>query len=316
MRFAIVGAGAMGSVVGAHLQRAGNPVTLVDVDEQHIGAVQRDGLRVQGWPEGDVVVPIQATTDPSTLDTVDAMIFLCKGWATHDAAAGVAHALAPDGWAVTIQNGLGNDRILGEVVGVDRAVPGTTTVGAMKNEPGVVIMSPGTAAGESLTHVGPPRSATKIPAGVLEVAATMTAAGLPTEALPDAEEVIWTKLAMAASMGCLTAALRRTVKDVIDDEWAYGLWQDMFDEIMSVGAAEGVDLDAKAVFDHCDKTYRSVGHHVTSMAADVVAGRRTEIDSMALEVARRGAEHGVPTPVVSTIGRVVKSLESSYERAL
>jgi 2-dehydropantoate 2-reductase len=316
MQFAIIGSGAMGSVVGAHLARAGTSVTLFDIDEDHVGRVLQEGLWVRGWPEGEVVIPIDATTDPSALPTVDVMIFLCKGWATRDAATSVLQALAPDGWAITIQNGLGNDGVLGDVVGVDRAIPGTTTIGAMKDEPGVVIMSPGTAAGQSVTHVGPPRSATSIPAGLKEVAEVMTAAGLPMEVLPDADEVIWTKLVMAASMGCLTAALRRTVQDVMDDEWAYGLWRDMFDEIVAVGAADGVALDASAVFGHCDATYRSVGHHVTSMAADVAAGRRTEIDTMALEVARRGTQHGVPTPVVGTIGRVVKSLEASYERAL
>lgn len=315
MKFAIVGSGAMGSVFGAHLARAGHDVTLVDIRQDHMDAVAEDGLELFG-PDGSETIRLAATTDAESLEPVEAMIFLCKGFSTAEAARSVAHALPDDGWAVTVQNGLGNDRVLAEVLGPERVVPGTTTVGAMQDRAGTTRMSPGTAAGQSRTHLGPPRGADGVPDGVAEVARALTDAGLPTEALADADVVIWTKLAMASSMGLLTAILRRTVQDVMEDETAYGLWRDMFDEIMAVAKAEGVDLDQESVFAHCDHTYRSVGHHTTSMAADVAAGRQTEIQTLGLDVAARGAEHGVPTPVVSSVGRLIRSLEASYDRAL
>lgn len=317
-RWAIVGAGSMGSVTGAYLSMAGHDVTLVDVNAAHVEAIRAEGLHLRRAPAAeDVVVPIAATTDPGAdLHEVDVAIFLCKGWATGDAARSVAHALVPDGWAITIQNGLGNDRALAQVFTPPQVVPGTTTIGAMTDGPGRVATSAGTAEGRSLTQLGPPVGAEKIPEDLRAVARAMTDAGLPTEVLPDADRVIWTKLAMAASMACLTGVLRRSVKDVVDDRWAWGLWNDVVDEVLAVAAAKGIDLDAAALRAHCDATYGSVGHHVTSMAADVVAGRRTEVESLALEVAAQGDEVGVPTPVTRTIGRLIKALEGSYERAL
>ena len=318
LRWAIVGAGSMGSVTGAFLALAGHDVTLVDVNAAHVDAVRADGLHVRRQPAAeDVVVPIAATVDPgSELADIDVAIFLCKSWATADAARSVAHALGPSSWAITIQNGLGNDRRLAEVFDPARVVPGTTTIGAMTDAPGRVATSPGTAEGRSLTQLGPPLGSDTIPAELQAVADAMTAARLPTEILLDADRVIWTKLAMAASMACLTGLLRRSVKDIVDDAWAWGLWNDIFDEVLAVAAAKGIALDEAAIRAHCDATYGSVGHHVTSMAADVVAGRRTEVESLTLEVAAQGAEVGVDTPVCRTVGRLIKALESSYERTL
>lgn len=317
MRWAIVGAGAMGSVFGGHLALAGHEVTLVDVREDHVQAIRERGLEMHRPTAEDAVVQVAATTDPKAeLGEVDVALFLCKGWATVDAARSVSHALRPDGWAVTVQNGLGNARRLAEVFDAGQVVPGTTTVGAMTEGPGVVTTSPGTAQGQSLTQIGPPETADGIPQGLEYVAAELTAAGLPTEVLPSADTVIWTKLAMASSMGCLTAILRRTVQDVVDDPTAWGLWNDMFDEVIAVATAKGVDLDADAIRQHCHDTFAGVGHHATSMAADVVAGRQTEIDTLAYELAREADEVGVLVPVIRTVGRLVKSLEGSHARAL
>jgi ketopantoate reductase len=52
------------------------------------------------------------------------------------------------------------------------------------------------------------------------------------------------------------------------------------------------------------------------MAADVLAGRRTEVDALCLEVVRLGAERGVATPVAATVGHAIRALEATYDRAL
>lgn len=317
MRWAIVGAGSMGSVFGGYLALAGHDVTLVDVREDHIAAVRERGLLIHRPTAEDVVVHLAATTDPAAdLGPIDVALFLCKGWATVDAARSITHAFKPDSWAVTVQNGLGNERRLAEVFPASQVVPGTTTVGAMTDGPGEVTTSPGTAQGDSLTQIGAPRGVDGLPDGVVAIAEELTAANLPAEALVDADLVIWTKLAMAASMGCLTAILRRTVQDVVDDEWAWSLWRDMFDEVVAVAHAKGIPLDADKVREHCHTTFANVGHHTTSMAADVVAGRRTEVETMALELAREAEAVGVPVPVTETVGRLIKALEASYARAL
>ena len=128
--------------------------------------------------------------------------------------------------------------------------------------------------------------------------------------------MIWTKLALAGPMGPVTALLRRTVSDVTADEHAFALVRVMFEEIVAVAHATGVPLDADEAWAHALTTFREVGPHTTSMAADVLAHRRTEIDAFCGEVTRLGAEHGVPTPVNWVVGNALKAVEATYATAL
>ena len=316
MKVAILGAGAMGSVFGGHLALAGHDVTLVDIWREHMEAVAAGGLDLRTPDGASVIVPMQAIHDPSLLEPVELVIVLTKTFAAAEAIGSIAHALTTETWVATVQNGLGNDRRLADVIGAARVIPGTTTVGAEQSGPGVVTMSLATAARTSVTHLGPPRTGAPLPAGVKEIAATLAAAGLPTEALDSADVVIWTKLALAGPMGPLTALLRRTVRDVAADEHSFALVRAMFEEIVAVAHATGVPLDAEAAWAHALTTFREVGPHTTSMAADVLARRRTEIDAFCGEVTRLGEAHGVPTPVNRVVGNALKAIEATYETAL
>jgi 2-dehydropantoate 2-reductase len=312
MRIAVLGAGAMGSVFGAHLALAGHDVTLVDVWREHMDAVAANGLELRR-PQGEsVVVPMGAVHEPSRLGPVELVIVLTKTFAAADALRSIEDALGPETWVATVQNGLGNDRRLAEVIGPERVVPGTTTVGAEQQEAGIVTMSPATAARTTITHLGPPRGSPSLPDGVVAIASLLTEAGLPAEALDSADIVIWTKLALAGPMGPLTALLRRSVRDTWENEHSRVLLEAMFEEIVAVAHAAGVPLDRDAAWAHALETWTAVGPHVTSMAADVRAGRRTEIDAFCGEVTRLGEAHGVPVPVNRTIWRAVKAVEETY----
>jgi 2-dehydropantoate 2-reductase len=229
-------------------------------------------------------------------------------------ATSIAHAVGAGTWVVTLQNGLDNDTALAAVLGSERVLPGTTTAGAMKNRPGVVEVSPITAAGGSLTQLGPPRCPAFDPAAVEPLTSALTNAGLPCELLTDAEAVIWTKLAMAATAGPLTAMLGTTVQGLVDSAAGRDLLRAMFDEILAVAAAEGVELDGPAVWQHAVDTYEAVGPHVTSMAADVAAGRRSEIDSFCRAISARGRRCGVVTPTHDVVGQLIVAREQ--ERGL
>jgi len=316
MRVVVLGAGAMGCVFGGHLALAGHDVTLVDIRREHMDAIRRNGLDMRTPDGASRIVALAATADPTEVRAADLVIVLAKGFATADAARSIVHAVGPQTWVATVQNGLGNDRRLAEVLGPERVIPGTTTVGAEQYEPGVTIMNTAAANGTSITHLGPPRGAPSLPDGVREVARVLTEAGLPAEALDSADLVIWTKLALAGPMGPLTAVLRRTVRDVANDPHALAVIREMFDEIVAVAHAAGVPLDRDAAWAHSLETFQGAGPHVTSMAADVLAHRRTEIDSFCGEVARLGEELGVPTPVNRTVWRQIKAIESSYDRSL
>lgn len=318
MRFAIVGAGGMGSAFAAQLAHAGEDVVLIGRTRPHIDAITIAGLKVDR-PDGSWFRAYpEATADPASLarGSVDALIMLTKSFDTAAASEATAHLLAPDGLAISLQNGLGNEITMAATFGVERSLPGVTTVGARRQEPGRITVSASTAANASISHIGPPRVTD--PAAALDraahVARRLTAAGMSTESKADADRDIWGKLALAV-MGPASAVLRRAVGDVWAQPEARALVRDMFDEVVAVSVAEGVVLDVDAAWRHAVHTYEGTGAHLTSMCTDIVTGRRTEIDAMAGEVARRGHEHGIAVPIHDTVVRMIRVLERTYDVA-
>jgi 2-dehydropantoate 2-reductase len=117
-------------------------------------------------------------------------------------------------------------------------------------------------------------------------------------------------------MGPISALTRRTVRDVALDEHSLAVIEAMFDETVAVAHAIGIPLDRAATWKHCRETFSGAGPHITSMAADVLAHRRTEIDAFCGEIARLGEANGVPTPVNETIWRLLRMVEESYDVSL
>jgi 2-dehydropantoate 2-reductase len=307
----VLGSGAIGSVFGGRLAAAGEEVLLIDVNRDHMDAVAANGLTLEA-PSGETVVSHpRATADPSTVPPLDVVIVLTKGYSVDEAARSIAGSVHDGTWVITVQNGLGNDRRLAEVFGADRVVPGTTTVGGEYLAPGRVRMTPPAAARTAVTHLGTPRTTESVPEDLVAAADRMTAAGLPVELIADADTVIWTKLAMAASVAPLCTALRCTVADVWDSEDGRRLLREVFDEILAVAHAEGVALDPEQTWSHLAEVFSAVGPHHPSMTVDILNGRRTEIDTFSIEIAARGQALGVPTPLNRALGTMVKLLERS-----
>jgi 2-dehydropantoate 2-reductase len=312
MRIVVVGAGAMGAAIGGLLARGGSTVTLVDINRDHMDAIAANGLVLSHGDGTEQIVRPRATTDPSSLDPAELVFVMTKSWATTEAVRSVGHAVAGDTWVASAQNGLGADgRIIAAGILPERVMGGTTTVGATYISPGVVSVS-GTVTDEtSLTQLGLPPGVERPPAAD-QMEAAFAAAGLTLEVLPDLDRVLWTKLCMAGTAGCLSAAAQITIADMLDSPALMRTWQVMFEEIVAVADAEGVELDADSVAAHAHRTYRTVGHHWASMAVDVRERRRTEIDAMCGQISALGRRHGIPTPVNDTVGAMITAIEASW----
>lgn len=300
MRIAVVGVGAIGSAYAWHLARAGHEVVAVDVRRDHLDAIARDGLVAE--PGGEAV---RVAIAPDGL--VELVVIATKSFATADAARALGPLLGEDTLVATVQNGIGNDRVLAGVLGPRRVLPGSTTLAAEPAGPGRVRLGASTAAGNTLTTLGAPRDAPELLGRVEELCAVLAAAGLPAEARADADEVIWRKLALAGTMAPLSALLRLTVGETIDR--APDALRRLVAELAAVATATGTPLDGDELWAYCLRTWDPNRSHHTSMEVDVREGRPTEIDAMCLEVARLGREHGVPTPANRLVGELVRALE-------
>jgi len=315
MDIAVMGAGAMGSAFGAYLAMAGHDVVLVDVRRECVDAIGTQGGLELEFPSGESrLVPLRAATGTEGLGHLDLVIVLTKAFATAEAARMLAGVVSADTWVVTLQNGIGNDRALASILGSGRVVAGTTTVGAEQLRPGSTRVTSSTASGDTVTYLGTP-DGPDAAAGVGTVAGVLTAAGLPAVVLPSANQAVWTKVALAAPMASISAVLGWSVSAVYEDERTRALLRILFDEIMAVTAAASIPLDAEEVWAYCEHTWQTVGPHMTSMAVDIIEGRRTEIDALNLEVARMGDVVGVSAAANRVVGLLVAAREQRLPSA-
>jgi 2-dehydropantoate 2-reductase len=124
-RIAVIGAGAIGSYTGGQLAHNGFDVTLVDPWPEHFETIRRDGLAIEGVTQEEFVIAHPATLHLTELQhlakekPIDIAMVAVKSYDTEWAAALIGQYLAPDGYVVSLQNCMNEERIAG-VVGWDK----------------------------------------------------------------------------------------------------------------------------------------------------------------------------------------------------
>lgn len=137
MKATIIGAGAMGGTIGAHMVRAGHEVILCDADRLHVDAINENGLRIIG-PVNELTVSVPAIT-PNDLQEIDGVaIVAVKSHHTYAAADLLSKHLSAQGYVLTVQNGL-TAQVLMNAVGSDRVVSSFVNFGADYIEPGCIM---------------------------------------------------------------------------------------------------------------------------------------------------------------------------------
>jgi 2-dehydropantoate 2-reductase len=137
MNVTIIGAGAIGGTLGAHLFRSGHSVTLCDTDAAHVQAINERGLRIEG-PVEEFTAAVPAITPDQLPAIVERAIVAVKSPATHAAAELLRDRLAPDGYVLTVQNGLTADTLV-RAVGRERVLSSFVNVGADLLAPGRIL---------------------------------------------------------------------------------------------------------------------------------------------------------------------------------
>jgi 2-dehydropantoate 2-reductase len=300
----VVGCGAVGSLFAANLAQLDDvEVWAYDLAQDHVDAINRDGLRLGG--AGEVLGRPRATSDAAELPPCEFGIVATKAMHTSAAIAATAHAFA-DGCVATVQNGLGNEEAIAEHV--ERVVRGTTF-------PAGKIVAPGQVQWDVKgdTTFGPfePKPA---PAEEIErLADACTRAGMPAEAVADARGPQWRKVIFNASTNPIGALTGLAHGRVCEDPALRALVSALVDEGKAVASAQGIELDAdpEELIDHAARPDVAYDHKA-SMLQDVEARRPTEIDYLNGGIVRFGDEHGVATPHNRAIWALVRGLERSW----
>jgi 2-dehydropantoate 2-reductase len=320
-RIGIIGAGAIGSVVGGMLVRAGRDVTLVDQWPEHVEAMKVRGLRLSGTC-GDHVVPVTALHIHELqrlAEPLDAAFVAVKSydteWATHLA---LPYLEPAHGVVVDFQNGI-NDGRVAAIAGKERTLGCVITISAGLYEPGHAVRTDtGTMGFKIGEHDGVESSRAAELAGIMNDVA-------PSEVTTNLWGERWSKLAVncmanpLAGLSGLGSAEVRTTRE------PRRIAIQIAAEVVTVGRAHGYEVEplfgipAQAFVDAAaGRGLEDVERRMVAEAArrsggrpsflqDVLKGRRTEIEYLNGYVSEQGRLVGVATPFNDAVVRVVQS---------
>lgn len=291
----------MGCLFGAWLTPHAD-VTLVGHWPEQIQALRDAPLQITDWNGPVMQVHLRAVDDLSELGQVQVALVLTKAAGTRRAAYEAAHVLAPDGLAVTLQNGIGNLEILAEVLGTERAALGVTMQGASTGGEPVRLHLGGT--GPTYLAAHPTASAL-----VDDLAVLFNRAGLPTQVVDDVMALVWEKLVVNAAINPLTALLQVPNGALLGSTWARQIMLEAAQETAAVAAAQGITLAIVDAGARAAEVVRLTAHNRSSMLQDRQRGAPTEIDVICGAVVRAGMKFGVATPVNRLLHALVKALE-------
>lgn len=305
MSIAIMGAGAIGSVIGGMLARQGHRVTLVG-RKSHMDAISQSGLHISGiWGE-HTVLNLNAVTSPPH-KYMDIVFLTVKSFDTAAAARDVLSMIGADTMVVSMQNGLGNVETLAGIAGRDRTIGAVAIFGAIIPEPGrveVTVIASETLVGEM---DGPPTPRVEAIAGMLDNA------GIPTKTSVNIMRDIWHKALYNIALNPLSALLEVPYGDIADNPDTRWLIKKMVSEAFKVAGACGVDLGLESPEEYLkilwDQKLPPTREHRSSMLQDILRGKRTEIDFINGAVVRLGEEYGIGTPNNTALVRIVKAKE-------
>ena len=292
----IVGTGALASLFAARLAEADITATLLGTWPEGLEALRTYGVRLVEANGSERVYPVQATADPAACAGVRFALVLVKSWQTARAAQQLTRCLAPDGLALTLQNGLGNLERLAQALGESRVALGVTTAGATLLGPGRV--RPG---GEGPISIGAhPR--------LDPLAHLLRRAGFEIELVPEAEDLLWSKLVINAAINPLTALLRVPNGALLTRPSARKLLGAAAREAAAVAAGLCRHLTYPDPVATAEAVARRTAVNHSSMFQDIVRAAPTEIDAICGAIVKAGEGCGIPTPVNRTLWLSVKAL--------
>jgi 2-dehydropantoate 2-reductase len=308
MKICVLGAGALGSSIGGTLAEAGQDVYLIDQWADHVNAINKKGLILRDGTI-DRAVKVNAQTSCEGIGPADLVIVLVKSFHTRTAIENASSIIGEDTLVMSLQNGLGNEETIAEVVGKERVIGGKTYVGGVLLGPGHVIA--GTKG--KLTFIGEMNGEkTK---RIQRVADTMTNCGLLTEVSDNITGMIWDKLLINVATGALCGITKLPYGDLYQVAEIRDCAYEAILEGISVAKANDVVLSTEDPSDIWMKAADGLPYEFkTSMLQSLEKGQKTEIDYINGAVVRWGMKRNIATPVNAALVANVKGIEIWIEK--
>lgn len=319
-RYAIYGAGSLGTVLGAYIMKNGGKIDLINRNQAHVAALNQNGARITGTV--DMTVPVTAITPDQMEGTYDVILLLTKQLQNAQVVSMLKGFLSQDGVIVTLQNGLPEPGIA-DIVGANHTMGCTVEWGATLAGPGHCIL---TSAPESLSfHMGKME-------GITDAQYRMVKELLEKMCPVHEEENLlgarWSKLLINATFSGLGTVMGGTFGTVSGTPEGRQVAIRCMKECIDVGRAQGITFapvqgkDITALFYYTSPIKRIFGtlllpiamkKHASiepSMLQDLKNKKPCEVDAINGVVCQMGKKANVPTPINDRIVDVIKKIQA------
>jgi 2-dehydropantoate 2-reductase len=313
MSVAIVGAGAIGGLLGAHLSRSGEEVILI-ARGPHLEAMRRRGVTVRSAGDEFTAHP-ECTDDMSAISRAQVVFLTLKAHSIPSVAEAIGSALADGACIVGAQNGIPwwyfEGRHLESVDPggvIARSIPYKTVVGciaypaAQVVEPGVIELLEG----NRFTLGEPDGSRSE---RVLSISSMLVKAGLKAPVQTRIRNEIWLKVLGNATLNPVSALTRATLSEIVTSPVTHDLVQTLMEEVDAVARAMGTEVQLS--IEKRMAGAAATGAHKTSMLQDLEAGRPLEVDALLGAVVELADVTGVPVPELRVVYRLTKLLDEA-----
>jgi len=318
MKFAIVGAGAIGAFVGAMLAKSGEDVTLI-ARGPHLRAMQQHGVRVRG-EIGEFEAHPAATDDPATVGEVDVVLLTLKAHSLPAMAPRLAPLIGPQTSVVSAQNGIpwwyfyrhGGPLEGTQLESVDpggvitQHIDSARVIGCIIY-PSTSIIEPGViehTEGNRFTIGEPDGSKSERCRALADV---FIKAGLRCPIRTNIRHDMWVKLMGNVAYNPISALTRSTLIEIVQCPETRELAAAIMRESESVAQKLGIEISVSV--EQRLAGAEKVGHHKTSMLQDIEAGKPTELEAIVGAVVELGEKLGLSLPNTKAVYACVKLLE-------
>jgi len=305
MEIAIVGAGVLGSIFGGLFLEKGFDVTLIEVLQERVRLIDKEGLWLQ-WPDGERTHSrISITSKVNEVGVKDVVMIAVKGYHTRSAIESAMPMIGDDTIVLSVQNGLGNLEAIAETVGPQRVVGGITAHSGMPVSMNEVRYIGGLG---PLLVIGPYDGISR--PGFKNMVEQFQAAGLDVHTTDNINSVIWKKLIANVSTNVVAALTGLTGDIAVKHEPSVKIIEALSQELSRVARAKGIDFpELDDPLDFSLKAFASTKDNRVSMLQDVEAGRPTEIGTLNEVIVSEGKRFNIPTPYNEAVSWLTRGVE-------
>ncbi len=300
MKIAVLGAGAMGMLIGGMLSTA-NEVTLVDINKQVIDKINADGIIIHEKDGTTKTVKPYATDDTQNMEPVDLVIVFVKSMFSKSALTTNKALIGPNTYLMTLQNGCGHEDTLLEFANEEHVVIGTTQHNSSIKDIGQVNHG-----GAGFTYMG---SISGNAEKLQKIADAFNSAGLQAGVDSNIKKLIWGKMFTNVSASALTAVLKCPLGFIAESEYAWGICETLVNEAIDVANSEGIEFDRAKEIAAVKTVCENAPNGYTSIYADIMAKRTTEVDTISGSVVKIGERNGVQVKTHKTIVEIIHAMQ-------